>query len=217
MHPEDQRIIEITRELCQQLNWYKFNPQTINWRERMGVRRLPLDFFMIVSRGIFAGTMQLSKRAMGKLTPEEWRPFIASALIYYKNSNREILRAFLPLMIFMAGVFPVTLALSFRFLSGLGGTSYTIGVLVVNALLFTLLGWGFLHFFSRQKKLWFKADDQASQLLGRESVLSSFRKLASIGQLEGTGRKGFIRPSLDERINHLNVSSGASWGQFPSI
>src|SRR5437016_5922926 len=47
MHPEDQQLLEIARDLCRKLGYYNLNPNTISWKEKMGIRRLPADHFMI--------------------------------------------------------------------------------------------------------------------------------------------------------------------------
>jgi hypothetical protein len=62
MHPEDQKIVDIAKELCRQLNFYKINPQTINWREKIGLRRVPVDYFMIFPRGLSPGACNSQKQ-----------------------------------------------------------------------------------------------------------------------------------------------------------
>src|SRR2546426_12013577 len=84
MHPEDQKLLQIARDLCRQLGYYNLNPNTISWKEKMGIRRLPADHVMILR-----GDIQLSSRAMGQLLQEELRPIIASVLIYYKPLTRH--------------------------------------------------------------------------------------------------------------------------------
>ncbi len=203
MHPEDQKIVDTARDLCQQLG-YNIVPQTVSWRDRMGIRKVPPDFFLVFPNGIFAGSILLSKSAMGKLTPEEWKPFIASGLIFYKNRTRENLRGMIPpMIIIMLAIFPLVLVFSFQFLDNIAGLSRIIGELIVVIALMGAVVWGMLHFILNQKRLLFKADRQAANLTGKEALASSLRKLASIEPSTSTGRKGFIRPSIDERIDHL--------------
>ena len=207
MHPEDQKIVDIARDLCQQLG-YNIVPQTVSWRDRMGIRKVPPDFFLVFPGGIFAGSILLSKAAMGKLTPEEWKPFIASGLIFCKNRTKENLRGMIPVMIIMLAIFPFVLVFSFRFLDNITGPSRIIGELIVVIGLMGAVVWGMLHFILNQKRLLFKADRQAANLTGKEALASSLRKLASIEPSTGTGRRGFIRPSIDERIDHLMNAAG---------
>ena len=200
LHPEDQRIVEIAKELCQQLNYYKANPQTISWRDRIGFRRAPPDLFMI-----FLGNIQLSKAAMGRLTPEEWRPFLASGLVYYKNLNRENLRGLLPI-IALALTTPFVIFLSFRFLGPASGPpTIPIDIIVVAWMAFLIVA--YVRFFlSHHKKIWFKADEQAARLVGKEPLQSSLRKIGEIDQHTRTSRRGIIRPTVEDRIAHLTSS-----------
>src|SRR2546426_9129305 len=105
MRPEDQQLLEIARDLCRKLGYYNLNSSTISWREKMGIRRLPADHFMILR-----GDIQLSSRAMGQLTAEEWRPMIASGLIYYKTLTRNSLVGMLTTMFPIALLVPAVLS-----------------------------------------------------------------------------------------------------------
>ena len=205
MHPEDERLLEIARELCGQLN-FKVNPRTINWRDRMGVRRFPPDRVMVFRGGLFAGTIMLSKDAMGKLTPEEWRPLLASSIAYYKTFNTGMLRALLPMFAIVL-LEPFILVANFRFLDSTDPAPplryLTLGVL------FVLLGLGFVVSLRRMKGLFFKADERAAKLVGKEPLVISLRKMASVDQSTAIHRTGFIRPTVNERVDHLMNSASA--------
>ena len=198
MHPEDERLLEISRELSSQLS-FNVNPRTISWRDRLGVRRFPPDRVMIFRGGLLAGTILLSKQAMGRLTPEEWRPLLASGIVYYKNFNTGMLRALLP-MFAVVLLEPFILVANFRFLDN---TEPALLRYVTVGVLFVLLGLGFLISLRRMKSLFFKGDERAAKLVGKELLLISLRKMASINQQVAVHRKGLLRPTVDERINHL--------------
>jgi hypothetical protein len=203
MHPEDQRIVEIAKELCGQLGFYKIKPETVNWREKWGIRHLPPDFFLIFRGGPFAGSIQLSRSAMGKLTPEEWKPFIASGLIYYRNITSANLKIFLTTMIpYFLVIFPASLFLVGDFLNG-PSFPVTVARYVVVVSIFAGLILVFFRMLGQQKKLFFRADEQASALMGKESLLFTLNKLAAIDQSTRGSRKGRLRPTIGERINHL--------------
>src|SRR5437879_12004999 len=147
MHPEDQQLLESARDLCCKLGYYNLNPNTISWKEKMGMRRLPADHFMILR-----GDIQLSSRAMGQLTPEEWRPIIASGLIYFKTLTRNSLIGMLTTMLPIALLVPAILLLSFRYLAG----SVLIYPVIFALILVTFLaGKRFLMY---PKGIWFKAN-----------------------------------------------------------
>ena len=198
MHPEDARLLEIARELCGQMGFFT-NPRTINWRGKMGIRSLPPDFIVIYRGGLLSGTIMLSQKAMGKLTPEEWRPLLASGLAYSKNLNTGMLKAMLP-MFAVAFLEPVILVGSFRFL---GDPQLALLRYLFLGLTFVLLGLSFVFVLRRMKSLHFKADQRAADLVGKGSLINSLMKIGSIDQMSATKRTGLVRPSVTERINHL--------------
>lgn len=198
LHPEDQKLLEIAAELCGQLN-FNAHPQTINWMERGGFRRVPPDYAMIVRRGPYAGSIYLSEEAMGKLTPEEWRPLLASTIAYYGSLTRGMLGAMLPMFaIYLLG--PVIIVASFRFFDSaeLAPIRY-----LLLALTFVLIGLGFAIMSRRMKSLYFKADRQAAELVGKDPLMKSLMKIDSINQSTSARRTGRVRPTLGERINRL--------------
>jgi len=192
MHPEDQKLLQIARDLCRQLGYYNLNPDTISWKERMGIRRLPADHFMILR-----GEVQLSTRSMGQLTPDEWRPIIASGLIYFQTLTRNFLVGMLTTMLPIALLVPAILLLSFRYLAGSVLTYPVIFALIVVTF---LAGKRFLMY---PKRLWFKADVEAARILGKESLVESLRKIDQLDP-NRTGKRGsFARPSPSERVENL--------------
>ena len=196
VHPEDEKILSIFREVCAQLNYYKFNIQSISWKGRIGARRFPPDALLIIPR---FHILQLSDRAMGRLSPEEWRPILASGLLYYKNLNRGMLKAILPTMA-IALLSPLIILADIKLVDG----SYP-GILfdIIPIALIIILVLSFIPFMILHKKLYLEMDDKAIQIVGKESLIASLTKLASIDQSMTTGKTGFFRPSIHERIQHL--------------
>jgi len=197
MNSEDQQIVDIAQDLCRQMNWNK-TPKTINWRERIGIRKIPPDYFLFYSRGIFAGSMLLSTAAMGKLTPDEWRPILASGLFYYKNLNIGMFRAVLPL--FAVILLEPLLIVSSSFFNGNQLLILSFGL---AGLALVLLGLAFVWTLRRMRNRTFISDENAAQLVGKGPLISSLTKMASIDSSVQIGRKGLLRPSPQERINHL--------------
>jgi len=192
MHPEDQQLLEIARDLCRKLGYYNLNPNTISWKEKMGIRRLSADHFMILR-----GDIQLSSRAMGQLTPEEWRPMIASGLIYYKTLTRNSLVGMLTTMFPIALLVPAVLLVSFKYLEG---SILTYPIVLALIVLTFLAGTRFLMY---PKRLWFKADVEAARILGKESLVESLRKIDQLDP-NRTGKRGSLaRPSPSERVENL--------------
>src|SRR6267143_2179761 len=192
MHTEDQQLLEIARDLCRKLGYYNLNPDTISWKEKMGIRRLPADHLMILR-----GEIQLSSRAMGQLTPEEWRPIIASGLIYYKNLTRNSVVGMVTTMLPIALVVPAVLLLSFKYLEG----SVLIYPIILALIVLTFLAGK--RFLLQPKNLWFKADVEAAGLLGKESLVTSLRKIDQLDPNRAGKRGGLARPSPSDRVENL--------------
>ena len=74
--------------------------------------------------------------------------------------------------------------------------------LLIIALIIILM-LSILPFMILHKKLYLEMDDKAIQIVGKESLIASLTKLASIDQSTTTGKTGFFRPRIQERIQHL--------------
>jgi len=196
--------LAVVRGLCEQLNYHKFDIRAVTWQDRIGVRRFPLDALLI---NPFNSSLQLSTRAMGRLTPEEWRPIIASGLLYYKHRMRGMLKSVLPIML-LALLEPFVLLASFRLLGNSDQFAFVTNTVLrdfVIVLLFIMIGIAFVLFLHFEKGYYLKTDDQAGELLGKAALIASLTKLASIDQTATAGKRGFLRPSIQERISHLST------------
>jgi hypothetical protein len=196
VHPEDEKILSTFREVCAQLNYYKFNIQAISWKGRIGARRFPPDALIIIPR---FHVLQLSNQAMGRLSPEEWRPILVSGLLYYKNFNRGMLKAILPTMA-TALLSPFIILADVKLL---GSSQFGVLYDLVLVALIIIVMLSIIPFLLLHKKLYLEMDDKAVQIVGKESLIASLTKLASIDQSMTTGKTGFFRPSIQERIQHL--------------
>src|SRR5205807_4429465 len=81
----DQRILGITKELCLQLNIADYNPIFVSWEGFDSRSRVPVEFRYdecLIERNC----VTLSAKMKDVLEPDEWRPIIASSLIFTKKS-----------------------------------------------------------------------------------------------------------------------------------
>jgi len=74
---------------------------------------------------------------------------------------------------------------------------------LIDIALIIILVLSIIPFMILHKKLYLEMDDKAVQIVGKESLIASLTKLASIDQSMTTGKTGFFRPSIHERIQHL--------------
>jgi len=119
----------------------------------------------------FRHAILMPARMMGKLTPEEWRPLIASSILYQKQlrrsaDRRQALYTLLPSFLLLLSSISVVAILMTYWAS-----------LVVLLLIFPLLVVGNRRSGPYLKKAMLEADTKASALTGKESFLQILRKV----------------------------------------
>ena len=149
---------------------------------------------------------------MGKLTVEEWRPLIASSLVFEKIKRTMRGSAFLltgpPVIVALVGTIAAAIVLRVSWI-----------VFLYPVLLLPLAILGGRRYNSDLKKARLEADIQSSAVVGKDSLLGVLKKIDMMGlndidQLK-TGRRGrrlASLPSITERIENLQrVSSLTSF------
>ncbi len=208
---EDQNILGIARELCEQLRIAQFKPESLTWVTWLFTYRqkmlLPSDHC------IFSGSeMTLQKMMRGRLTPEEWKPLIASSLIYefspdvprklYFGRGLRIAPAFI---LALGPIFLIRLFLPSVNVPALAAIGYFFAVMFTYSTLF----WDVA---SLRKRLRLKADKNAARLVGKELFLTVLRKVDAMGLVDVVERKaeklGWTLqrtpyPSITQRIENL--------------
>ena len=189
--------------LGQQLDITKLNVREVRWSSIVPLGRsavpIPSDWCFFLFHAIV-----MPARMMGKLTPEEWRPLIASSILYQKRLRRSADRR-QALYI----VFPTFLALL--------SSAIIVGVLrvywaslIVLLLIIPLLVLGNRRSRPYLKKAMLEADTKASALTGKESFLEVLRKIdimrqgdAEMSKADERSRRRLALPSLVERVDNL--------------
>src|SRR5438132_637649 len=152
-------------------------------------------------------------RMMGKLTVEEWRPLIASSLMFEKKIRRTLRgRAFLltglPLIVALGGTIAAAISLHI---------SWVVFLYPVILLPLGILGGS--RYNSDLKRARLGADTQASIVIGKNSLLDVLKKIDLMGLNDidklkrgRGGRRLASLPSITERIESLQgVSSLAGY------
>jgi hypothetical protein len=152
--------------------------------------------------------MVMPVRMMGKLTVEEWRPLIASSILFEKKMKprlrgKSFLLIGLPLIISFA--IPIAVAIVLRM-------SW---IIVLYPLLVIPLGILGNRSYSRDlKRARLEADTQASVVVGKDSLMDVLKKIDMMGLDDidrlKTGRGGRRLaglPSITERIENLQTTS----------
>jgi hypothetical protein len=208
LHSEDQAILDDARQLCRQLGIYKKGILGLNWTDRVEFYRTPPDHVLI-----FHDELILPKHFMGKLTAEEWRPLVASALIHSKILKQKFLRGILRVLVpaFLI-MFLGTYVVEHIF----PNTSLT-STIAINASLFFGIGLivlALVHQFRLLKRFYLEADGEAGELLGVDHFINVLKKMDSIGIPRTAPARD--QPSIWERIRNLEITSNAS-GPTPSV
>src|SRR5438093_6003666 len=76
----EEEIARIARDLCQHLGYVNLQPKTATWEERS----MPSDHCVVLPDRV---VLPLPMR--GKLASSEWKPLIASSLIYYHSDETK--------------------------------------------------------------------------------------------------------------------------------
>lgn len=191
--------MEYAREICGRLNASRFDPRTVSWVKRM----------MISQVIIFHGTLMLPESLMGKLTPEEWRPLLASGIAYYKRyqsfDNPIFKSLILPLAIGTLILIP-TLLVVLR-----ASTPYSFWLLLSVVVGWTVYSVYFLwrSMFIGAKRVRFEADEKAAELFGRDVMIATLTKIDSLNvdyKPLYVGRLGYS-PNVRQRLEHLTKGS----------
>jgi hypothetical protein len=147
-------------------------------------------------------------RMMGRLTVEEWRPLIASSILFEKRVKRKLRgRAFLltgmPLIVSLAIPIAVAILLQMPWIISL----YLVFIL-------PLAYFGGRSYSRDLKKARLEADREASVVMGKDSFVDVLKKIDMMGLDDidrlKTGRGGRRLaglPSITERIENLQTAS----------
>ncbi len=218
---QDHRILEITKNLCQQLNILSYNPNIVSWtafvpRGRT-IKELPFDE-CVLSRW----EVMLPAGMRVRLEADEWRPIIASELIFSRRLQKRIAAGLLeravPFLILAAVLYfllPVLLPQPTTFCkNGLCSTE-PLGSAIFLFVAFPVVGIGTVLLGTRySKKVKLRADRGSADIVGTSNFLTVLAKIASVAQPGAAQAKkrfgGPVRylPSLDERIANLQAYSG---------
>ncbi len=205
----------MTNELCRQLNLPKLVPKTIFWKDvvQIPTGELPANFEVpsdLVS--IARGNIVLPKRVRGVLTVEEWKPIIASSLIFMPWVRRKMIRTLelsaLGVLGYAAATFLLLQYTGYGIFSSQGTLAFHPAVLLILGLLLFVLTGRYFSPEARQELL--RADKQAAELYGRDEFVRALQKIESVGfaDVEKLERRKklsrYDKPSVAERIENLS-------------
>jgi len=211
---DDQKIVALASELCQQLGITRFTPIGVVWFEWNPVassymKEMPPDIATF-----YSGHICLASRVKEKLDVEDWRRIIASSLIFSFDPQvgaRKLTSDLRWTLVCLASL--GSFALVGRLI---GGFFSSLTVLFLAAFLLVPVAWIFaVRTGKTLSSRLLRADLKAADLLGRENLLSTLNKIDSL-RLPEVEKNNELRanrsirsraPSLAERINNLHFQA----------
>src|SRR2546427_10208503 len=214
---EEERILEYARDLLKQEKSQGSCPTYIVWKRTS--RRVWSDFCSVkLDRIVLPSSLK------GRLSPEEWRPIIASSMILTQPGEirQEFLQGFKRIGAtggLAAGSFTIIIAV-ISLVAGIGlegiltrrGGAYS---LLILGLLFTLTLLGFVYGRLRERpyftRVMLEADLRASSIVGREHFVQVLSKIDSyhfrdVERVKSGHSRFNFRPSITDRISNLQAS-----------
>lgn len=198
--PDDPRLLESAISLGQQLDISKLNLKDVRWMEWIPAGPIPSDWCFFLRHSIV-----MPAHMIGKLAIEEWRPLIASSILYEKKlvpslRGKSLVLFGLPTILFLTGIFVSTYFLRNALL-----------LVIILVPLFISLSIGSRKYSSYLKRTRLEADTQASVLTGKDSFLDVLRKIDMMGlvdierlKTDKRSRRDAGLPNITERIENLS-------------
>src|SRR5437660_6685299 len=213
---EDEQILYLTGELCHELNTPKLVPKKILWKDVVQVPiaetsaniEMPSD---LVSTG--KGNIVLPKRMQGVLTIEEWKPIIASSLIFMPWVRRKMVRTLelsvLGVLGYAVAIFLLLQYFGYGIFSFQGSLAFHPAILLtLGVALFVITG---RYFTPEAHQELLKADKKAGELYGRDEFVRALQKIHSMGfadveELEKKKKRSmYDKPGVAERLENLST------------
>lgn len=208
--PVDLRILQIVEELRVQLD-IRLAYRKISWQNRIsegrGSRLLPSD-----EPEIGLGRIILPQRMQERLDPDDWRPLIASSLVYQIKLSgakfRHVMKRWVLGVILPLSILATLLVILFWPRSEIGIPGIILAIFIMVAISANYISAPYL------KRVRLQADRVAADMVGRNTFLQVLRKIDKLGvedlvQLERQGalKARFTgRPTMTERIENLSSS-----------
>lgn len=190
---DDPQILEILKSVTIQLGTSAFRVKGVQWLNFAGGGKSPNPVFSDIP--IFKyHSLIIAKDMMGKLSPEDWRPLIASSVVYQTKMFPK-LRLF---AVEIIGIpFLLAIGVSFALLdlthSGLAAAPF---MFIGLASIF----FGLSRYRKQDDKARLQADLEAAKVVGKESLLDTLHKIQGLG-MSNLEKRG--APSINDRITNL--------------
>src|SRR5213593_2784722 len=192
---EDHEILRYARELFRQIQPGKPEPGTVSWDEGMSLDRVVVRY----------GEVKLPFRLKGKPTVEDWRPLIASSIIYNQSLYRGQRLGFIVRLVLPIGVGEVPLIFALLQIFHVRNEQAAIELILVIAgwILFASAVLSlYIHWLWRS--LFYAADKRAAEIVGTATIFESLRRSRGTIPALTVPRKRFsLLPGMSQRVQKL--------------
>ncbi len=206
---QDRRILDITRQLSQQLNIANYNPSVVSWtsvipRGRNRFVEIPFDECILAKMQII-----LPAAMKDKLDADEWKPILASELFFSRRARKTFLTGValraVPFFLLAAALFfllpkalPQLITTTSRGLT----TTAPLGSMIFPFIAFPLVAFGTAFLAVRySKKVRLEADRAYANIAGTAGFLAVLNKIAAVASV-GTGG---LRDVLEDQCPFCRV------------
>lgn len=224
--PEDKDILDAAMEVCRKLGLTDYRLQAISWVPRMYSSFQASRFSLLPSDQVVIrqGFMVLAWPLKGRLSAEEWKPLIASSLIYDRVLSRKRAMGLLTrLLVPLALIIPLFISLVAAATPLLPRWANILGGIISILLVPLIIASAVLLGASYRRSLRLKADTLSAQQFPREEFSQTLQKIDQLNIpdiLQLKHHKSRLRifqaPSISQRIENLQTTSSLGQG-FGSI
>jgi len=200
---QDNKILRHAQELSREIRPGRSEPDEVTWDDG-----LPLDRVIVRY-----GEVKLPSGMRGRLTPEDWRPLIASSIIYNRSLYRAQRRGSIVRLVLPLGVGEVPLIFALLQIFHMRNEQATIELILIIAgwiLFASSVLWLHIHWLWRS--LFYAADKRAAEIVGMATILESLRKSRdAISALRGSTKRLRLLPNINQRIRKLDKLMKPRW------
>jgi len=193
---EDNEILKYAQELSREIRPGRSDPDEVTWDDD-----LPLDRVIVRY-----GEVKLPSGMKGRLTPEDWRPLLASSIIYNQSLHTGVRKGSVVRLVLPVGIGEIPLIYALLKIFQMRSDQVNIELTLVVA------GWTvyassllalYIHWLWRSQ--FYAAEQHAAELVGTATMLESLRKCRDIVSALRVQRRRFsLLPSLNHRVQKLD-------------
>lgn len=205
----DSDLLGLARDICGKLD-IRWVPAKIVWTDTYQTgnsRGMPIFSSVPSDHPVLTQDMLLLAPSMkGKLELVEWRPIIASSLIYYgKLASRKTLGIIARTVAFLL-VPVVGTGILWLFVNSQSQGSYILFLVVSVPVVLVVASIVIVRYL---KRMWLTADRLAAEYVGPLVMLDVLKKIQGFHITETEGGRTSDKPSVTERIAYLNRTTSS--------